>query len=110
MHGGGGIVELGQPLLEIVGGRRAGKDAFGNAMLDDLAQGRAGLHLLARKPIHLRVALVGDDNALVGIEHAQAVRHVAQRRVEAIEFQPSKGFLKDQKQPKRSGSRRNGLA
>jgi hypothetical protein len=26
------------------------------------------------------------------------------RRVSAIEFQPSKGFLKDQQQPKRSGS------
>ena len=28
-----------------------------------------------------------------------------QRRVEAIQFQPSKGFLKDQRQPKR-GTRR----
>lgn len=28
-----------------------------------------------------------------------------QRRVDAIQFQPSKGFLKDQRQPKRFGKR-----
>jgi hypothetical protein len=28
-----------------------------------------------------------------------------QRRVDAIAFQPSKGFLKDQQQPKRSANR-----
>ncbi len=28
-----------------------------------------------------------------------------QRRVNAIEFQPSRGFLKDQRQPKRTGTR-----
>jgi hypothetical protein len=28
-------------------------------------------------------------------------------RVRAIEFQPSKGFLKDQQQPKRAGTRPN---
>lgn len=43
-------------------------------------------------------------------EQDASVSEALQRRVEAIEFQPSKGFLKDQKQPKRSGSRRNGLA
>jgi len=38
-------------------------------------------------------------------EQDAAVVEALQRRVEAIEFQPSKGFLKDQRQPKR-GSRR----
>lgn len=32
-----------------------------------------------------------------------------QRRVDAIAFQPSKGFLKDQQQPKRGGRRSPGL-
>lgn len=38
-------------------------------------------------------------------EQDASVVEALQRRVEAIEFQPSKGFLKDQRQPKR-GSRR----
>jgi hypothetical protein len=38
-------------------------------------------------------------------EPDSAMAEALQRRVDAIEFQPSKGFLKDQQQPKRSASR-----
>ena len=34
-------------------------------------------------------------------EQDSAVAEALQRRVDAIDFQPSKGFLKDQQQPKR---------
>ncbi|WP_129646264.1 hypothetical protein [Peristeroidobacter agariperforans] len=38
-------------------------------------------------------------------EQDASVSEALERRVNAIEFQPSKGFLKDQRQPKRSGRR-----
>ena len=39
------------------------------------------------------------------IEEDLALAEEHARRVSAIEFKPSKGFLKDQQQPKRSGVR-----
>lgn len=42
-------------------------------------------------------------------EQDASITEALQRRVNAIEFQPSKGFLKDQRQPKRSGTPRTGL-
>jgi hypothetical protein len=38
-------------------------------------------------------------------EQDASIAEALQRRVESIQFQPSKGFLKDQRQPKR-GARR----
>lgn len=38
-------------------------------------------------------------------EQDAATAEALQRRVDAIQFQPSKGFLKDQRQAKRSGRR-----
>ena len=38
-------------------------------------------------------------------EQDASISEELQRRVDAIQFQPSKGFLKDQQQPKRSGRR-----
>jgi hypothetical protein len=38
-------------------------------------------------------------------EQDASIAEALQRRVEAIQFQPSKGFLKDQRQTKRSGRR-----
>jgi hypothetical protein len=38
-------------------------------------------------------------------EQDASIAEALQRRVDSIQFQPSKGFLKDQRQPKR-GSRR----
>jgi hypothetical protein len=39
-------------------------------------------------------------------EQDASVAEALQRRVDAIDFQPSKGFLKDQQQPKRATRRR----
>lgn len=36
-------------------------------------------------------------------EQDASIAEALQRRVDAIAFQPSKGFLKDQRQPKRGG-------
>jgi len=41
-------------------------------------------------------------------EQDASTAEALQRRVAAIQFQPSKGFLKDQQQPKRSARRPNG--
>jgi hypothetical protein len=38
-------------------------------------------------------------------EQDASIVEALQRRVDAIQFQPSKGFLKDQRQPKRGGRR-----
>ena len=38
-------------------------------------------------------------------EQDAATAEALQRRVDAIQFQPSKGFLKDQRQPKRVARR-----
>lgn len=38
-------------------------------------------------------------------EQESSMSEALQRRVNAIEFRPSKGFLKDQKQPKRAARR-----
>jgi len=52
------------------------------------------LFKLFRKPSSLRPRL----------EQASLLAEELARRVNSIEFQPSKGFLKDQRQPKRSAS------
>ena len=48
-------------------------------MIEHVAQGAAGLHDLGRKVIHVHVRLVGEQEALGGVEHAQALRHVVER-------------------------------
>lgn len=45
-----------------------------------------------RKPSDVRPRFEQDASAVEAL----------QRRIDAIQFEPSKGFLKDQKQPKRS--------
>jgi uncharacterized iron-regulated protein len=39
------------------------------------------------------------------LEHDASTAEALQKRVDAIQFQPSKGFLKDQRQPKRLARR-----
>lgn len=53
------------------------------AVLDQLVQRAAGLHHLRRQPVHFEKAAVEHDDLFVGIEHAQALRHVVERGVEA---------------------------
>ena len=59
--------------------------------LQDAAQGRAGHDVLGRQAVHLGEAGVGDDEALVGIEHGEALEHVGQRRVEQHVLPPEPG-------------------
>ena len=58
-------------------------DTAGNASFQDRAQHGAWRRLFEREPVHLGVALVADDQTLVTIVHAQSVRHVLERGVEA---------------------------
>ena len=58
-------------------------DALGGTRLQDLAQRRARLHLLRIEPVHLGKAPIGEDHALLGVEQAQALRHVVDGRIEA---------------------------
>ena len=54
------------------------------AMLQDRAKRRPRSHVLRRDFVEVSVALVADDELLLGIVHAQPVRHIADGRVEAI--------------------------
>ena len=56
--------------------------AVGHAQLDDLAQRRARFDLLGIEPVESRVAVVGDDDARLGVVHGQPLGHVLERRVE----------------------------
>ena len=49
---------------------------------DDRLVRRAGFQEFGRQAIEARVTFVADDQALIAVEHAQAVRHVLQRRGE----------------------------
>lgn len=42
-------------------------------------------------------------------EQDASLAEALERRVNAIDFQPSKGFLKDRQQPKRSAQNRGGV-
>jgi hypothetical protein len=59
-------------------------EAAGDAVLQDLAHGRAGFYLLGREAVHLGIALVAHDQPLVGIEHGQALPHVVQGGIELL--------------------------
>ncbi|MGY4628203.1 hypothetical protein ACVWY3_005959 [Bradyrhizobium sp. USDA 4486] len=80
------VLALAQP-LDIIGielGRgRIRMDAEIAAVLHDLAHRDAGLHHVGGEAVHLDIAAVAHDDTQAGIEHAQALAHVVQRRVEA---------------------------
>ena len=56
--------------------------AVGDAVLDNLAQMGAGFHLRGRQVVELGVAIVGDYDAQVGIEHGKALHHVVECRIQ----------------------------
>jgi hypothetical protein len=80
------VLALTQP-FDIVGiepgTRHVRMDAELAAVLHDLAHRDAGLHDIGRQAVHLDIAAVADDHPQARIEHAQALAHVVQRRVEA---------------------------
>jgi len=75
-------VDRAGPILQIFLRRATAPDAERDAPLDDLAARVARLNVLGLQPIQGGVALVADDDALVLVVHAQALRHVQQGRVE----------------------------
>ena len=56
--------------------------AVGDALLDDVAQVGAWLHLVRRQVVERRITIVGDDDAHVGIEHGEPLHHVVERHIE----------------------------
>ncbi len=52
------------------------KAAGGEAQLQDLLDGNAGANLPGIDAVDFGIARIGDDQSLVGIVHAQALRHV----------------------------------
>ena len=85
-------------LLDVGRSAELGGDIFGRvcadeiaadfAVVDDRFELRARLHHVFRQIVDLPVALVGDQNPMLRVEHAQALRHVLQRR-----GKPGVGFL-----------------
>ena len=78
-----------QQILDAASGAVACRDAI----LQDLPKRRAGPHLIGREPVHQSVLLVGDDEPLFGVEHRQALDHVAKRRIEPQVLLPQLFFL-----------------
>jgi hypothetical protein len=54
------------------------------AALEEVAQQDPGLHLIGRQAIHLDVTLIAHDEPGIGVEHAQPLRHVVERRIEQL--------------------------
>ena len=59
------------------------RETMGEAIAQDVHQRRAGNHHLGRQAVEIGEALVADDQLLLRIEHAEALRHVVDRRLEA---------------------------
>ncbi len=74
-HGAEALVDIGFRISACVG-------AQCDARFNDLAKRRAGLNLLGVEAVHPGVAVVGDEQAPVRIEHAQTLGNVLQRNVD----------------------------
>ena len=70
-------------LCVLIDGKRAGFSAVG-VMLQNLPQGRTRRDQAVGQVVYLLVAPIRDHQVLVGIEQAEALRHVADRNVEAF--------------------------
>ena len=55
-----------------------------DAITENVVERGSGLLQMLGQPVHLRVTAVADDQALVLIEHAQAVIHIIERDVETL--------------------------
>ena len=56
--------------------------AAGHAEFDHLSYGGAGRQFFWLDPVDFAESLVPDQKSVLGIEHAQPMRHVGERRVE----------------------------
>ena len=73
--------DIGAP-VKIFIARHCGEAAGFEAQIDDLDQRHAGADAVGRDIVHLDEAIVAHDQAVVGIEEAQPLRHVVDRGVE----------------------------
>lgn len=80
----GGIAEAASPaadeafaILDVV-------KTIRQAIIEDLAQGCAGLHLVCRQTVHLPIPPVAHDEPLVGIEHGKPLQHVVERGIQFL--------------------------
>ncbi len=77
----GGNRNIGTPAQIFIAGH--GREAARlEAHIDDVHQRRAGTDAVERNPVHLDKAVVAHDQAVIGIEEAQALRHVVDGGVE----------------------------
>ncbi len=73
---------------------RHGREAAGfDAQVDDLGQLHAGVNAVGRNIIDLDKTIVADDQAVIGIEEAQPLRHVVDGGVELEVPDPQRLFL-----------------
>ena len=80
----GGLVgyrNVGAPVQVFIP-RHLGKAAGFKAQVDDFGQRGAGADAVARKFIHIDVLVVAHDQPMGGVEEAQSLRHVVDRRIE----------------------------
>ena len=66
----------------VVVGELPGVRAFADAMLQDVGKGRAGLGQVGGQAVHAGIRSIAYDQLLLGVEHAQALRHVVQSCIE----------------------------
>src|SRR4029079_12919392 len=76
--------------VEFVRGFRENSDLIAPA--DDLPGGRAWRHVSFGQAGHLKILLVVNEDAAVGIEHIEAVTHVVERILEQLALQPLRAF------------------
>jgi hypothetical protein len=76
------VDDRGHQRVGVVRGIGLEEGAGGKPQIDQLAHCHARLHGRTREPVHLEVALVGQHQAAGGVQHVEALRHVAERGVE----------------------------
>ncbi len=87
-----GYRNVGAP-AQIFVARHGRKASDFEAKVDDFRQRRAGADLAGRNVVHLDIAVVAHDQLVVGVEEAQALRHVVDRGVELEIAYPQRLFL-----------------
>ena len=87
-----GYGDVGAPMQIFIPGHR-GKAARFEAQIDDFRQLHAGADAVGGNIVHFDEAVVADDQAVVGVEEAQPLRHVVDRGIELEVPDPQGLFL-----------------
>jgi hypothetical protein len=73
-------------------GRQTRCIALGNPVRDDLPMRDAGPHEIRFKPVEIEKLAVAVDQPLIGVEHAEPMRHVGKRVLDAFGLDPQRLF------------------